>query len=167
MKFVVSPVAFGDSRQELRLDGKAVAAIYADLKPNSGAGSSSDLTAASPLPENEGVSFFGLCLAGPFVVDATKARNWMRLPNPNGRSNAEVLTPIWNGKDVTDRNSDRWAVDFGGEMDEADAVLFEAPFGYATANILPSRASNNRASRARWWFRHGETRPGMRRALLR
>ena len=123
-----------------------------------------DLTGARSLLENEEASFFGLCLAGPFTVGAGTARSWLAQPNPNGRSNAEVLTPIWNGKDVTERNLNRWTIDFGASMDAASAALYELPFAHVQACVHPERTRNNRASRAKWWFRHGETRPGLRRA---
>ena len=160
----VSLICFGHSEQEARLDGEPVQAIYADLKAQAVDGHAMDLTTARPLAENDGASFFGLCLAGPFTVDPDTARAWLRLPNPNGRSNAEVVRPIWNGRDVTERNADRWAVDFGPDMLDSDAALFESPFAHVERYVHPVRASNARSSRAKWWFRHGETRPGLRRA---
>jgi methylase of polypeptide subunit release factors len=161
----VSLVAFGKSEQWSRLNGDKVKAIHADLSAEVGDWGLGDMTMAKPLAQNDGVSFFGLCLAGPFLVTGSQAREWLTRPNPNGESNALVLTPIWNGKDVTERSADRWAVDFGGEFSEQQAMLFDEPFAFVSANVLPTRASNNRPSRARWWFRHGETRPGMRRAI--
>jgi hypothetical protein len=143
------------------LNGHRVERINSDLTDGTGG---LDLTLARPLHENENASFFGFCLAGPFIISGQRARNWLKLPNPNGRSNADVLTPIWNGKDVTEREADRWAVDFGGDMDESQASLFEAPFEHVSLEVLPARKGNNRPSRVRWWFRHGETRPGLRRA---
>lgn len=162
----VSVVAFGRSDQQARLNGAEVKSIPANLRAAEGVQEEFDLTQALPLAENDGVSFFGLCLAGPFVVDGKAAREWMRQPNTNVCSNAEVLTPIWNGKDVTDRIADRWAIDFGPDMSENDAALYQAPFEFARLNVMPLRETNNRASRAKWWFRHGETRPGLRRASL-
>lgn len=160
----VSLICFGHSEQAASLDGVPVHAIFSDLKAQAVDGHAMDLTTARPLAENEGASFFGLCLAGPFTVDSETAREWLRLPNPNGRSNAEVLRPIWNGRDVTERSADRWTVDFGAAMHEPDAALYEAPFGHVARYVRPVRAKNARASRAKWWFRHGETRPGLRRA---
>ena len=162
----VSLVCFGPHDGPARLDGSIVGTIYSNLRAGDDSGEGTDLTKASPLLENEGATFFGLCLAGPFLVDAARARALLLQPNPNGRPNSEVLTPIWNGKDITERIADRWAVDFGPTMLEAEAALFEGPFQHVLDHVLPARADNNRASRAKWWFRHGEARPGLRRALV-
>jgi hypothetical protein len=156
----VSLVCMGAS-DRLHLNGKEVDHINANLTDGS---EGLDSTAALPLTENESASFFGFCLAGPFLISGDQARNWLFLPNPNMRSNAEVLKPIWNGKDITERVADRWAVDFGGEIDEQQASLYEKPFEYVRKTVLPVRAENNRSSRVNWWFRHGETRPGLRQA---
>jgi hypothetical protein len=158
----VSLVAFGHGDSAVRVAGKPADRIYADLKAERG--DTFDLTTAQPLEENAGASFFGFCLAGPFTVPAETARGWLCAPNPHGRSNAEVLTPIWNGADITRRTADRWTVDFGAQMLEAEAALFEAPFGHVVTEVKPLRIENNRVSRARAWWRHGETRPGLRRA---
>jgi hypothetical protein len=158
----VSLLAFGHSEQRARLADHEVAAIYADLKAPT-EGGELDLTAAHALSENAGASYFGYCLAGPFTIDADDARAYLRQPNPHGRSNAEVVAPIWNGADITRRAADRWAVDFGAEMDEQSAALFELPFAHVLMHVKPLRETNNRASRSRWWWRHGETRPGLRR----
>ena len=86
---------------------------------------------------------------------------WLQLPtNPNGRTNAEVLRPWRNGQDITRRAADKWVIDFGWEMSEQDA-LFEAPFEYVMAHVLPERSKNRRDSyRMRWW-RHVEPRPAL------
>ena len=160
----VSLIAFGLETVQAHLDGEPVAEIYADLKARRGDDAALDLTSAQPLAENAGASFFGYCLAGNFVVEAAQARAWLDLPNPNRRSNGEVLSPIWNGADLTRRPDDRWVVDFGCDLSEEDAAVFEAPFAHLVEAVKAVRASNARASRARWWFRFGETRPGLRRA---
>jgi len=144
------------------LNGQPVQCIHADLKGQPAGGASYDLTAAQPLAENANASYFGLCLAGPFKVSAALAAQWLREPNPNGRSNAEVLKPIFNGRDITDRWAGRWVVDFGAHMDEKEAALFQAPFEYVRQHVLPAREKNREASRARNWWRLGRPRPELR-----
>jgi hypothetical protein len=160
----VSLVSFGHSTQKPQLAAQPVTAIYADLKAVAGGAQSLDLTTAQPLPENAGASFFGFCLAGPFTVEAVTARAWLRLPNPNGRTNADVLSPIWNGADITRRPNDRWAVDFGVDRNEDDAAFYELPFGHVEAAVKPGRSGNREASRAAQWWRHGRPRPELRKA---
>ena len=159
----VSLVAFGHSEQRPQLAGHDVAAIYADLKAPT-EGGELDFTAAHALPENAGASYFGYCLAGHFTIDAADAREWLLQPNPHGRSNAEVLAPIWNGADITRRPAERWAIDFGAELEAADAALFEAPFARVEHAVKPKREGNREANRAARWWRHGRARPELRRA---
>ena len=70
-----------------------------------------------------------------------------------------------NGIDLTRRWGDRWIVDFGTHMPEADAALYEAPFKYVTRFVKPLREKNNREAYRKFWWRHAEARPGMRAAL--
>ena len=69
------------------------------------------------------------------------------------------------GIDITGGRRDMWIIDFGVDMPEAEAALYEAPFEYVRA-ARPARASQNRASAyaERWWL-HVEPRPDMRAAL--
>ncbi|MFO7640145.1 MAG: type IIL restriction-modification enzyme MmeI [Candidatus Competibacteraceae bacterium] len=162
----VSLVGFGkESGQPVLLDGRPVAAIHADLTGASETDGALDLTQARPLPENAGCSFFGLCLAGAFAVDSATARDWLRQPNPHGRPNSEVLRPIWNGVDITQGWKGRWVIDFGADLSEREAALYEAPFAHVSANVKPARMSNREKSRVDFWWRHGRPRPELRRKL--
>jgi hypothetical protein len=44
-----------------------------------------------------------------------------------------------NGMDVTRRPADKWIIDFGWEMSEREAALYEAPFAHCLANVKPDR----------------------------
>ena len=145
------------------LDGLNVTHINADLTDGT---QGLDLNEAIPLTENGNMSFFGLSLAGAFTIEASLAREWLRKGgNPNGRPNSDIIRPIWNGADVTRRASDRWVIDFA-QMNEDEARLYELPFEHILRFVKPVRDKNNRESRARMWWRHGEARPAMREALL-
>jgi type II restriction/modification system DNA methylase subunit YeeA len=160
----VSLVCFGTSAENsiLRLGGKPVLAIHADLS-----GGLVDLTFAEQLAENVGICFQGPVKVGAFDITGSQAREWLQMPlNPNGRSNADVVRPWLNGRDITDRPSDTWIVDFN-EMCEADAALYEAPFAYVRTKVKPFRDVNNRARRRRLWWQHGETVPGLRAKAAR
>ena len=104
--------------------------------------------------------------SGPFDVSGDLAREWLSLPaNPNGRPNADVLKPWVNGMDLTRRPAGKWIVDFGWDMTEADAALYEAPFGYVKQHVWPKRQKNRAASVKRLWWRHERPRPEMWKAL--
>ena len=83
------------------------------------------------------------------------AREWLKLPaNPNGRPNADVLKPWFNGIDVTRRPQDKWIIDFGYEISEADAALYEVPFAYLLEHVKPARQRNRVETLRRFWWRH-------------
>jgi len=144
-----------------RLDNAEVAAIHADLT----AGAGLDLTQAKPLEENARAAFQGITKGGAFDVPGSQARQWLTLPNPNGRPNADVVRPWRNGMDVTQRPGDKWIVDFA-ECTESVAALFEAPFGHVLREVRPERALVARERRKRIWWQFNETAPGMRIAIV-
>jgi type II restriction/modification system DNA methylase subunit YeeA len=153
-----------DSRfrgNDVRLDGKPVAAIHADLT----AGGGLDLTQAKPLKENANIAFRGTTKNGTFELKGELARQWLKQPNPNNKPNSTVLRPWLNGQDVTNRNTDFWIIDFGVTMPETEASLFELPYQHVLENVKTERQKNNReAYRLNWWI-YGESRPGLRLAI--
>ncbi|ODU38812.1 MAG: hypothetical protein ABT03_08455 [Comamonas sp. SCN 67-35] len=156
----VSLVVFGQSTQPSTLNGEPVADIHADLT------SDVNLTSASKLVQNVNAGFVATVKAGAFDIPGQLARQWLMLPNPNGRSNAEVVKPWANGMDMTRRWSDTWIIDFGVDMSEGDAALFETPFAHVARHVKPLRDQNKRKSyRERWWLM-AEPIPKMRRALI-
>ena len=139
------------------LDGTTVDRINPDLTATK-----SDLTTARPLLTNIGVAFMGDTKGGAFDVPPELAREWLALPlNPNGRPNADVLKPWRNGMDLTRRSADKWIIDFGWEMDERAAAMYEAPFAYVMERVKPVRSANRRDHYRTFWWRHVEPRPGM------
>ncbi len=83
--------------------------------------------------------------------------------NVNGRPNADVVRPYYNGKDVTRRPSGRWIIDFGTDMSEEEAALYEKPFVYAMKMVKPKRLAS-RSTTGIWW-RHERPRADMRAAF--
>ncbi len=160
---------FGQIKQigepaEALLNGEVVEEIYADLTGAVAQGL--NLAAAKLLMENKGVSFIGTQKNGPFDIAGDLARKWLQLPtNPNGRPNSDVLRPWANGMDITRRPSDSWIIDFGVDMLEEDAALYEKPFEHVVSEVKPKRVGK-REERAnlKWWI-HQRARPEMRKAL--
>ncbi len=171
----VSLVCFCDPATapgERRLDGQIVPKINADLT------SGVDLTRASVLPENAGVSFLGIQTSGPLDIPGELARRWLKLPtNPNGQHNREILRPYWNGDDVTGRPRDRWLIDFPEGLSETEASAFEAPYEFLkAADYAPERSKppvpfasyrlTTAGQNPSWWEAH-RPRPKMRQHIQR
>jgi len=145
----------------LQLDGNDVSKIHSDLTAGS-----ADLTKAKPLAENAKVMFMGASKKGSLDIPGEQARQWLAMHgNPNARPNADVLKPLCNAIDVTRRPRDMWAIDFGTTMGEQEAALYEAPFQHALAVVKPERAKNRRDAYRIYWWRFGEARPALRKAL--
>lgn len=157
----VSLVAFGHGAST-RLDGQVVARINADLTCGSGG---LDLTTASVLRENVGAAFQGPVKVGAFDIPGDIAREWLAHPNPNRRPSSDVLRPWANGQHLAGRPSDTWIIDFGTDMSETEAAMYELPFAHVQQRVKPMREAGRRESRKRYWWRHGETVPAMRRTM--
>jgi hypothetical protein len=162
----VSLVCFGHSQQPSQLNGLPVNAIFADLTAQTESSDNSvDVTKAKPLAENKGIAFIGTQKGGAFDISGDLAREWLKQPNPNGRPNRDVVRPWANGMDITRRPSDTWIIDFGTNMSEADASLYELPFNYLFENVKPERDLLRREGHKKYWWRHAESRSGMRQAM--
>ena len=158
----VSLVCFGKIAlsAKLRLDGKTVSEIHADLTSGSG-----NLTSAMVLAENEGIAFNGISKKGSFDVSGALARDWLQLPhNVNARPNSDVVRPWINGLDVTRRVQDMWIIDFG-ERSEKEASLYEKPYSWVRQNVLPERSGSNSAMEKRDWWLLARRAPAMRTAI--
>ena len=159
----VSLICFASSDEGFtaRLDGEDTSRINADLTAGS-----LDFTQVASLRMNTGVAFQGDIKRGPFDIPGDLAREWLELPaNPNGRTNADVLRPWTNAMDLTRRPRGKWIIDFGDEMSEAEAALYEVPFTYALEHVRPIRQRNREKSSREFWFRHWNPRPAMWTAL--
>jgi type II restriction/modification system DNA methylase subunit YeeA len=157
----VSMVAFDGGLEQTRiLDGAVVGSINANLT------GLSDTTRAKSLSTNDAKSFIGTQKNGPFDIPAERAHDWITLPgNANGRPNSDVVVPWSNGRDVVQRTSREWIVDFGASMSDHDAAFYQAPFEYVKLCVKPDRTTNRRlAYRTKWWI-HAEPRPAMRDAV--
>lgn len=166
----VSLACFGKSDQTAHLDGVEVGEVFADLTASTG-GDGVDLTQAKPLAQNAKRCFVGYQKTGDFDISGEQARRLLLdAGNPNGRSNAEVLAPYWNGIDVTRRPRDTWIIDLGIDMTEREAALFAGPFAHLEGAVKPARLNSpvkNAAAKralAETWWRLWRPRPDMRKA---
>ncbi|NLN90406.1 MAG: class I SAM-dependent DNA methyltransferase [candidate division WS1 bacterium] len=155
----ISIVGFDDGSEAGRtLDGQPVERINADLT------STVDLTQAKRLQANSGLAFQGPVLVGPFDITSARAREFLSMPtNPNGRTNADVLAPLLNGKDIMDRPRGLWVINFG-DRTEREAALYEAPFEYVVSHVKPMRLQSRDPQRRRNWWRLGRSGAAFERA---
>ncbi|WP_169741436.1 class I SAM-dependent DNA methyltransferase, partial [Comamonas aquatica] len=157
----VSMTGFGNLKTQAKLDDLPVSSINADLTTGDGL----DLTKAIPLTENSNTSFEGTKKYGDFDIPGHVARSWLSAANPNGKPNSQVVKPWVNGNDITKRPSDTWIIDFGTDMSEVDATLFEQPYEHLLQNVKPYRANANRNGDAGKWWLHERARPALREAI--
>jgi hypothetical protein len=101
---------------------------------------------------------------GPFEIDAATAAVLLATPNPDGRSNADVVRPWVNGLDLTRRPRALSIIDFGSGMAEREAALYEAPFEHVLRVGRQERV-RSRSIVGAWW-QHERPRPEMRTALV-
>lgn len=157
----VSMVGLGArSGEPLALDNKQVPRINPDLT------SGVNATMAKRLKENDRICFMGTTKVGDFDLEASEAKKMLSAPqNPNGRPNSDVVRTWINAKDFTGRARGHFIIDFGTEMSEHDAALYELPFQYLRKHVYPKRQGNNRENYRSFWWLHGEPRPELRQAL--
>jgi type II restriction/modification system DNA methylase subunit YeeA len=166
----VSLICFGDSgAQATRLNGAVVGSINPDLTTGL------NLTTAKPLTQNSKAVFLGIQKSGPFDVPGELVRTWMSEPiNPNGRRNAEVLKPYWNGDDVTGRPRDMWFIDLPIGLSKGDAALFTSPFRHLATTpdedgklVQELRAASGSTSQTYPWWQPWRPRSKMRSIIER
>jgi type II restriction/modification system DNA methylase subunit YeeA len=157
----VSLVCFGQGDNEPRLNGRSVLRIHSDLT-----GGGLDLTKARRLNENVSIAFMGGTKGGAFDVTDQVARAWLLAPsNPNGRPNSDVLRPWVNASDIVRRRRNMWVIDFGTDMSSKEAAMYEMPFEHLQQFVRADREKNRREGYRTYWWRHMETRAGLRRAI--
>jgi len=135
-----------DGENQCYLDGRLVTHINSDLS------TAINLTPNKVLAENSAVAFSGISKKGKFELPGNAARKWLNLPiNPNGRPNLDVLSPWWNGDDITGRPRDFWIVNFP-ERTVEDSALYAAPFEGVERVVRPVRSkSRSELERKNWW----------------
>ena len=66
---------------------------------------------------------------------------------------------------MTRRHQDIFVIDYGINISEVDAALYEMPFAYALENVKPKRDKNKDKNRRNNWWRFGRTGGDLRTAL--
>jgi type II restriction/modification system DNA methylase subunit YeeA len=157
----VSMVGFDSGTEKVRvLDNKSVTTINADLT------ASIDLTQAKALKENQSVCFRSDEKGGPFDIDGATARSMLAMPNnPNGRPNSDVVRQYYNARDVLQKWQDTWIIDFGCDISQQQAALYEMPFEYVKKVVKPVRDESRSEREREYWWLHRRPAPDMRMAV--
>jgi type II restriction/modification system DNA methylase subunit YeeA len=147
----VSLICFSDKGIfQNRLNGRPSNYILADLSSND---MGFDLTTAVRLAENSDVGCYGSQQKGSFSIDAKQARLMLQSPNPHNLPNSLVVKKSVNARQIAQRKNDSWLVDFGLNISEAEAALFEQPFTTVRQQVYPERtARRDKAQATRWWL---------------
>ena len=156
----ISIICFDDGNETDRtLDGSPASSINEDLTTGI------DLSLAKPLSENRNIAFQGISPGGAFDIPETLALDMLSQSNPHGKPNRDVIKRWINGMDIMRRPRDMWIIDFGTDMSQEDAALYEAPFEYVKEKVKPVRTQRKRSWLPdEWWFL-GHLRKDMRQAL--
>lgn len=158
----VSMVGFDNGAEHERtLDGQPVEAIASNLST----GSAGEVTTARPIPTNASQCFLGVMKAGDFDIDDETARGMLNSPNAHPFPNSDVLRPRVTARDILQRGSPGWVIDFGCDATQEQAAQFELPWKHVETHVKPARVGNRRKRLAEEWWIHGEARPGLRAAL--
>lgn len=141
------------------LDGRRVEAISPTLEELD------DMGSPVQLGENLGRSFEGFKLTGKgFILSEEEAMSLLADANIN----SSVVRPYLITDDITTRSDEspsRWAIDFGS-MSLVEAARYPGVLDIVQERVRPTRERAKRMSdRDRWW-QYGETRPGLRAAVV-
>ena len=133
---------------------------------NSDLTTGADTTLAQRLDRNKGKAFEGPSPKGSFDIPFEVAAEMLAAPNNvNGRPNSDVVRPVLSARDIVQRPRGIYTIDFGADMPEADAALYEAPFEYVLVHVKPERINNRMRRRAEQWWIYGSPAPTMRKAM--
>lgn len=140
------------------LDGLPVIKINANLTDKT------DLTTVKRLIENSQIAFIGTQRSGPFDISESIAQKMLAAHNKSGVFNADVIKQQYNAKDITNRPSHVWVIDFD-RFSEEQASQYELPYAYVKTNVFPIRSLARRKAHQQRWWQLAESREGMKRAM--
>ena len=124
-----------------------------------------DLSSALRLTENVGLSFEGPSPKAPFDISPELAARMLSEPiNVNGRPNSDVVRPVLNARDVTQRARGVYTIDFG-MIGMEEASQYEMPFEHVKKYVYPKRLEKSQEPHRNRWWQYARPRPNMREAI--
>ena len=156
----ISIVGFDSGGQTERIfDGEIINSdINADLTVGV------DTTTAARLNENLGISFEGPSPKARFDISSELAAQMLSQPlNVNGKPNSDVVRPVLNAKDITQRTRGAYTIDFG-TMGIDEACQYEMPFEHVKQYVYPKRLEKSQEPHRKRWWQYARPRPNLREA---
>ena len=148
------------TESELTLDGEPVNQINPDLTQEAYMGG------ARRLKENAAYSYRGGIRAGPFDIPYDDGMRMLNAPpNVNSRPNSDVVFPLLIGRDLAQRWSERFVIDFSEERTMAQSAQYELPFEHVKAEVKPWRERNPNPEHPEEWWQHFVPQRKMRDAI--
>ena len=124
-----------------------------------------DLSSALRLTENVGLSFEGPSPKAPFDIAPELAARMLSEPiNVNGRPNSDVVRPVLNARDITQRARGMYTIDFG-MMGMEEASQYEMPFEHVKEYVYPKRLEKSQVTHRNRWWQYARPRPHIRDAM--
>ena len=140
------------------LDDRVVSSINCSLQ------ATIDVSQAARLSANLNKCFQGVIPVGMgFIVTQQQVNDWIKAD----AKNQEVLKLFSMGTNLAKNPNgmpERWIIDFN-DMRIEEASEYVLPFEYVKANVKPERDKNRREVTKFNWWKYGEKRPAMRKAL--
>ena len=140
------------------LDNLAVSSINSSLQ------ATIDVSQAARLSANSNKCFQGIIPVGMgFIVTQQQVNDWIKAD----AKNQEVLKLFSMGANLAKNPNgmpERWIIDFN-DMNIEEASEYVLPFEYVKAHVKLERDKNRReVTKVNWW-KYGEKRPAMRKAI--
>ncbi|WP_223257373.1 DNA methyltransferase [Phormidesmis priestleyi] len=140
------------------LDNQPVPYINSSLK------STVDVSQAVRLKANLNQCFQGVIPVGKgFIITEKQVNDWVKTDHKN----REVLKLFSMGANLAQEvngKPERWIIDFN-DMPLEDASDYKLPFTHVKTNVKPERDKNRREATKLNWWKYGEKRPAMRKAI--
>jgi len=151
LRQIVSECAGNEESREVILSTRS-GRLFADLVIGA------DLAGTGALLSNSGLGFRGVTLMGSGF--------WVTAKDSVSQIESDVLRPLRNGKDLTDRPRGVFAIDFYGMSESGARSAYPAAFQRVLDGVKPERDQSKRKSyRDKWWI-FAEPRPELRAACI-
>ena len=118
---------------------------------------------SEPLLANRGIAHKGMQLNGQGFVLSKPER--ALLIEQDGAAITSLIRPYVNGRDLSQRNQERFALDTFGFSDVDLRSRFPHAYNRLLQTVKPERDAGREQSRKRYWWLHGRTHETQRTAI--